>query len=128
MANILVEKNTDSEVHAFVPQTFVSVLKKYRLWDRRYLWLHWKVFFMNILYRSQRKYSSLDRWFRKQDNHKTQYHIYYGEQYPLDKIHADQLKSYPNVIIKSYPSWSHYMIKELKESWELIRIIQQAAL
>lgn len=88
--------------------------------------LHRKLLFMDTLYPSQRKYRDLAKQFAKSENKKTKYHIRFGAKYPIDKVHAEQLKHFDNVYLYEYESGSHHMIKELKQSGELMQIIDSA--
>ncbi len=114
------------EVHAFSPKTFIDPIKRIAALDiprwRRY---------RNMLallqsHRWRRQYFDLRKRLRDLPAGATQFHLYYASGHRVDRLHAERMKSLNGVHLHPYPIHGHYLIRQLKESGELIQIIERA--
>lgn len=111
------------EVHAFAPQSYLSLLRKLYSRDFRYRLLHVKVFFIDILCPKQFLYNDLN--YLKKYPYKSNIIIYYDPEHKQDTLHAQRISKLPHTILHRY-SWGHSVIKKMKQSWELLDIITHA--
>jgi hypothetical protein len=110
------------EVHAFAPQTFVDRWHRLVHWDRR-----WREEIRGM-------YRSLNSGTRYLDLAKvlptkrvrTRSHVYYAAPMRIDRVHARRLAAVPNLELHEYPEGQHNLIKLLRSSGELRRILDDA--
>lgn len=106
-------------IHAFSPQTFIDKVHRFiyldNRWTKRIRAMH-KV--------AEKQYLDLINIVKS--NNKSQINIYYSTEDRLDKIHACRLKKIPNVKLYSYKKGGHSVVKILKRSGELQKIIQKS--
>lgn len=109
----------NSVVHAFSPQTFIN--KSYRFWyrDRR-----WKSQIKNTHVFAPKRYLDL-KDFLSSVNSKCQIHIHYSLSSRLDTIHAKRLCDMNRVYLHSYDFGGHLLVKHIRDSGQLIKIINE---
>lgn len=106
-----------STVLAFAPQTFISKWKRFYYRDKR-----WKnEIRVGQLY-GNRMYFDLRRILRGSSITKNM--IYYSVEDYLDTVHAKRLNGLLNVKLISVEKGGHNVIKILKDSGELLKLIQ----
>ena len=110
------------EVHAFAPQTFVDRWNRLVHWDRR-----WREEIAGM-------YRSLNSGTRYLDLAKvlptrrvrTRSHVYYAAPMRIDRVHARRLGKVPNLELHESPEGQHNLIKLLRASGDLRRILDDA--
>ena len=99
-------------VHAFSPHTNITSTKYIRNKDQlRYVHDNYS-----------NKYFDLKKIMRLNDN-LGDFNLYFDSGETLDKIHATYLESMPNVTLNSFDGGGHALIKKLRDSGELRKII-----
>ena len=104
------------EVHAFAPQTFLTSSHEYR-WNSR---ASGRLEQLPI----DVKYGDLRSLLAA--HVPTRFHVYYSEQDQLDSYHAQRIAHYAGVTLHPYREGGHGIIRQLKQSGELDRILMQA--
>ncbi|MBI2311659.1 MAG: hypothetical protein HYU77_04055 [Betaproteobacteria bacterium] len=107
------------EVHAFGPQTFIDRLN--RLWHRDARWPEQ----MRRVHRARggRKYFDLKKLLQARRGSRCRINVYYSPAHPLDKRHAERLGNFPNVSLHPFAEGGHVVIRHLRDSGALKRII-----
>lgn len=108
------------EVHAFSPKTSLHPLRRLLSGEDRHL----RHNFLRLFLRGQRKYLDLLPVLARTEA-RTIYHIYYSENHPVDRQQALYLSTLPNVCLHPYPYNDHSLIKRLKTSGELRKILDE---
>lgn len=106
-------------VHAFSPQTFINRLNRLRYLDRR-----WRKQLQNTYRLVDKRYFDLRPVLKA--NHKKlkcKFNIFYSHTHRLDRIHAEHLRSLPNVNLYAFQSGGHRLVGHLRDSGELNKII-----
>ncbi|MFM6189949.1 MAG: hypothetical protein ACKPEN_00340 [Planktothrix sp.] len=110
-------------VLSFAPQTFIDTHTCFIVGDNRY---RPPIIKLYQYPHGIRKYYNLSKFFQVKHNLKTKFHIYFDENYLLDKRHAHSLKNHRNVILHPYQEGGHGLIRLLKERGELQQILLDA--
>jgi len=113
----LIEAN---EVHAFSPQTFVSLRQRIRHRDHR-----WNRYVLKLPLSTQSRFRDL-RPLLARSRAKTQHHIHYAEDSRLDVLHAKHVEGLPNVKLHSYNEGKHRLVTDLRDKGMLIKIYEEA--
>ncbi len=109
-------------VHAFSPQTFINKLNRLRYFDRR-----WRKQIKKTYHIKTKKYFDLKSVLHGSQNKlKCQINIYYSDTHRLDKIHATHLTSFSNVKLNAYEKGGHRLVKHLRDTGELNKIISNS--
>jgi len=108
-------------VIAFCPKTFISPAMRFFSQD----WSNWRqVWKLFWLPSAQRKYFDL-KSLLKRKSQGTHYHIYYSTQKRIDKLHVLRIKEYQNITLHSYNIGGHGLVKHLRNTHKLRRILQK---
>lgn len=112
------------EVHAFSPKTIISPLKRLLLHDlprrepARGLW--------ELFWFGERKYFDLKYVFSNSTGQYNNFHIYYSARNQIDYFHAARMGTLAGIQLHAYPHDEHNLIKHLRQSGELVKIIEKA--
>jgi pimeloyl-ACP methyl ester carboxylesterase len=112
------------EVHAFSPKTVISPFKRLLLQDfprlepARGLW--------KLFLHGERKYFDLQGLLSQSVDTNNNFHIYYSRDEKLDHFHAVRMRLLPGIHLHAYPHAEHNLIKRLRQSGELVQIIEKA--
>jgi hypothetical protein len=111
-------------VHAFSPKTFIDPFSRMKIRDfpPRFEWNNW----LRLLSRGERRYFDLKRVLQKAAPPNRAIHVYYAAHHRIDRLHATRIESLPGVRAYPHPGKEHALIKDLKRSGELARIIERA--
>lgn len=115
---------TADEVHAFSPKTIISPLKRLLIYDlprREPARGLWKLFWFG-----ERKYFDLKRVFSNSVGRHNTFHIYYSAYNRIDHFHAVRMGTLAGVHLHAYAHAEHNLIKHLRQSGELVQIIEKA--
>ncbi|MBT8112278.1 MAG: alpha/beta hydrolase [Gammaproteobacteria bacterium] len=104
-------------IHAFAPQTFIGRFN--RIWYRD---SRCSRQVSNTYKYSDKRYMDLKRLLRLQET-QCEIHIYYSLDDRLDRAHAERLRDEENVKLHSFTEGGHSVIKTLKHSGKLHKII-----
>ena len=108
------------EVHAFAPQTFIDRARRIRYRDRR-----WPQPIHDL-----RAHPPAEQVYDVQPlclgPSGPAVHVYVAADTRLDEVHAERLRSGERVVMHHYESGGHGVIRELRDSNELDRIIRTA--
>jgi hypothetical protein len=111
------------KVYSFSPQTFLSRKKRLLYFDFRWHNELKNVYRNNLI---QNDFFDLKKKFESSTNVKTKFIIHYCNTFRLDRIHAEQLSHLNNYSLIKHPGGGHGLIKKLKETGELKKIIEEA--
>ena len=108
---------------AFAPQTFVDPLNRLRYNDRRW---YPDVFRMYWNFGFFRK--SYDVWrYMRGDFPIPQTRIFCGDGSKIDMAHVKRLEGAANVSVLTYPHVGHGVVRQMKDSGELVAVLREAA-
>jgi pimeloyl-ACP methyl ester carboxylesterase len=107
-------------VHAFAPQTFLGPWQLASRGDFRWKRDIWRVYFS----REPRTHWDLRKTVALSGT--TQFHIHYGAENKLDAVHAQHLGDCSNVSLHGHADSGHRVVKALRDSGELAKIIERA--
>jgi len=111
------------EVHAFSPQTFISLSR--RIWYRDHRWQRYVL----KLHCSAACLEVCDlRPLLARPSRQTRKFVYYAKDSRLDKLHALRLAELPGVEFRAFDEGSHRLVTALRDSGDLRRILEGAAL
>lgn len=111
------------EVHAFSPQTFISLSR--RIWYRDHRWQRYVL----KLHCSAACLEVCDlRPLLARPSRQTRKFVYYAKDSRLDKLHALRLAGLPGVEFRAFDEGSHRLVTALRDSGDLRRILEGAAL
>lgn len=110
-----------SSVVSFSPQSFIGRITRYYHKDKR-----WKEQISNVYKnnRGQKRHYDLKYVLNKTQKNLVTLHIYYSTNHRLDKIHAERLSSFNNVVLHPYDTNHHNLVKELRDRNILIKILE----
>ncbi len=109
-------------VHAFSPQTFIDRVNRFRYFDRR-----WRKQIQNTYRLADKKYFDLRPLIHaRQEKLKCSINIFYSHDHRLDRIHASRLSSLRNVELHTFGSGGHGLVKRLRDTGELNKIINDS--
>lgn len=109
-------------VHAFAPQTYIDYWNRGRYWDGRWRRQVWSA---HSYFRANRKYFDLQKILSRTSSITGQFHVHYSPVIPLDRKHAEHISQVPNVILHSYGTGGHAVVKQLRDSGDLLKWLQQ---
>jgi hypothetical protein len=110
-------------VHAFAPQTFLNKWNRFKYWDTR-----WGKQ-IKRLHRDTRSKELLDlKSYLSSYSIVGDFNIYYCSNNRLDKIHATRLENFSAIKLHAYLEGGHAVIKHLKETGALSRILTKSIL
>lgn len=110
-------------VQAFSPQTFLSSRQRLLFWDRR--WPE-QIRKLHRALTARREYFDLQTTLARPGNAATRFHIHYSLIDRLDKLHAERLRCAPNVTLHPYRVGGHGLIKHLRASGLLKKILLES--
>jgi hypothetical protein len=73
----------------------------------------------------QKYFSDLKQKLKPNKKTKTNFFLHYCHTFRLDRIHAEQLKFLNNVSLIKHPIGAHELIKKIKETGDLEKIIKE---
>jgi hypothetical protein len=111
--------NSD-EVHAFSPQTFVSMRQRIRHGDHR-----WNRYALKLPLTTPARFRDL-RPILLESQAKTRHEIYYAEDSRLDVLHAQHVTGLRNVTLHPHAEGRHRLVTALRDTGELLRIFERA--
>jgi hypothetical protein len=112
------------EVHAFSPKTVLDPLK--RLWMQDFPRVEPARILWQLFWRGQREYFDLRDVFSKSTRRQGNFHIYYSANYLIDDLHAHRMGPLAGIHLHGYEYDDHNLIKILRQSGELVQIIEKA--
>ena len=107
------------KVVAFSPKTFITPLKRILFWDHQWWENHIRVYFTKGV---KSEYWDLKKLLSKSDI-KTKFQLHYSLHNRIDSMHCERMSKCPNVTIKGYEYKGHDLVRHLKETGELQKII-----
>jgi hypothetical protein len=110
-----------TEVHAFSPQTFIDSANRARHGDDR-----WASLIARTLARGDPSLYDLLPLLEGYRG-RCRFVLHYGATHALDRIHAERLSSCASVTLRPHPASGHNIVRVLRDSGELARIISGAS-
>ncbi len=108
-----------AEVHAFSPQTFVSLARRLRHRDSRWQRLVLK------FHLSSAAFAPRDlRPLLTAASGRTRQIVYYATDSRLDTVHAEHVCGLPGVELRAYPEGGHRLVTDMRDRGELRTIIE----
>lgn len=109
-------------VHSFSPQTSLKRYFRVLFLDNR-----WNMQIKNVYNgpKSNMRYYDLKKLFNSQNNKSTNFFIHYSRNNIRDIVHARRMRKFLNVKLVDYQTGGHLIIKRLRDSGKLNRIIQE---
>jgi hypothetical protein len=111
------------EVHAFAPTTFLTAELRERCGDTRFQG-RWDALMESGRY--QPRYGDLRELFRSTPECGTRFVIHYCSAYELDVFHAEWLAAEGGVDLRAYREGDHRVVKHLRETGQLQRLLRDA--
>lgn len=108
------------EVHAFSPQTFVSLRQRIRYGDHR-----WNRYALKLPLTTPRAYRDL-RPVLERSSASTRHHVYFAEDSRLDVLHARHIEGLRDVTFHPFKEGRHRLVTALRDSGELLKIFESA--
>ncbi len=112
--------NADRVV-AFSPKTFITPMKRLIFWDHQWWENHIRVYFTKGV---NSEYWDLKKLLSKFDV-KTEFLLHYSRNNRIDSMHCKRMASFPNVKIKGFDYDGHDLVRYLKQTGELQKIISR---
>jgi hypothetical protein len=110
-------------VIAFAPQSFIDPFRKASYRDRRW----WRELISTYLRHGCLRWSYDVRNSLSAAKHPMQITIFYGAESSLDRIHAERLSNFPGVSVLPVEGAGHDVVRHLRASGRLTKILQEAA-
>lgn len=107
-------------VHAFSPQTFISLRQRVRNRDHR-----WNRYALKLPFLTPASYRDLLPWLRASKT-RTQFHLHYAKDSPLDTVHALRVQSLPGVSLHAHAEGRHRLVTVLRDSGALRPLLEEA--
>jgi pimeloyl-ACP methyl ester carboxylesterase len=115
-----------NEVHAFSPKTFIDPLMRIQALDLSSWRDPRQPMALWLFHRRQRQYFDLKKWLVDHPAPRTQFHVYYSGKHRVDRLHAARMEAVNNVCLHSYPTEGHDLVRQLKQTGELSRIVERS--
>jgi len=112
-----------STVHAFSPQTFIDYWNRLRYHEKRWGREVWSA---HRYLRAKRSSFDLRKVLLSSSASATTFHVHYSTANEMDRVQAEHLKGLPNVILHNYDVGGHAIIKNLRDSGSLLRLLTEA--
>jgi pimeloyl-ACP methyl ester carboxylesterase len=110
-----------AEVHAFSPQTFVSLGRRLRHRDSRWQRFVFKFHLSSAAFAPRDLQPLLAR-----ATGRTRQLVYYATDSRLDTVHAEHVRGLPGVELCSHPEGGHRLVTDMRDRGELRTIIERA--
>jgi hypothetical protein len=111
-----------AEVHAFAAVTFIGRWRRLLHKDDRF---EPDLKRINRGLRAKRRYLDAKPWMRRRAG-PTAFHLYYSENYAIDRFHAERCRDVPGVTLHPRGGKDHGVIRDLAVSGELKQILRDA--
>lgn len=108
---------------AFGPQSFTSTTLRFRYFDRRWQQEIRQLSELDPATTNRDLRPQLRRW--ADEGCSTRFHVHYGTDSRLDRVHAQRLKLLPNVTLHRHPG-GHDVTRRLRDTGDLRRILIEA--
>lgn len=111
-------------VISFAPQTFIDQWNRLAALD-----LRWRRQLKRVHQaETEGTYLDLKKHLERQNYPDTEIFIFYSRDYRLDRVHAERLKGSKNVHLRPLPGGDHSIVKTIRDSGELQRLVSNALL
>lgn len=114
------------EVHAFSPKIFIDPIK--RIINNDFPPITSISHLFSLYLHGQRKYFDLKKVFLSSVPQKGDFHLYFAENNKIDLLQASRMKSIPGIHLHPFQYDQHNLIRILKQSGKLRKLIEQAIL